>query len=480
MKYMIIGGKHTPASDGAVFQDLNPATLELIDEIPMATQEDVERALNFAQLGKEEWAATPIWKRIEIIRNFIDIYSERREELAQMLTAELGKPIKHSRIELYGSIEIMSNFCDIARTFGGETFVSNNYSWVNSDDMYFTIREPLGVIVCVVPFNFPVELYFQKVIPALLMGNAVIVKPSSDTPIVDIMITEWLLEAGVPANVLQIVTGSGSKMGRWLAASPKIDGFTLTGSTPVGIATAEACAGHLTHVELELGGNDACIALDDCDIDDAVNEAIAGRNYNSGQVCCSSKRFLVHNSIKEEFTRKLVDKVSAIVYGDPTKETTECGPLVNKKAVKENLEHIQRAIDQGAVLLCGGRSECDGRYFVPTVLGDVTPDMDIAKDTEVFAPVWPIIGFDTDEEAVKITNQTMYGLSCGINTKNMPRALRMAKKINTGGVALNGHGSFRTPELPFGGHKMTGIGQEGGKHTLESMSVLKTLYIRNK
>lgn len=232
-------------------------------------------------------------------------------------------------------------------------------------------------------------------------------------------------------------------------------------------------------MELELGGNDPFIVFDDCDIDYAVSEAIAGRNYNSGQVCCSSKRFIVQNTVKKEFTEKLVKAVEKIVVGDPTDERTECGPLVNRGAVSDALAQVQHTVDQGAKVLCGGTSIGDGNYFVPTVIADVTPDMDVAKDLEIFAACWPVIGFDTEEEALEIANQTRYGLSAGIITKDTPKAFRLARKINAGGVNLNGHGCYRTPEQPFGGVKMTGIGQEGGRRLLCAMSVEKTLKLTN-
>lgn len=475
---MLINGKKADSSDGKVVQVRNPATLEVIDEVPAATQQDVQFALECARQGFEEWSGTPLYKRIEIMKKFQKLTAEHTEEIAMSLTRELGKPILHSRVESCGVPVLIENFIESARTLGGETFVQNNFPAVSSGDLYMTVREPLGVVACIIPFNFPYELYIQKVVPALLMGNAVIIKPASDTPLTDIWVTSMLHEAGVPGNAAQIVTGSGAKVGRWLCESDKINVVTLTGSTEVGIETAKYAASNLHHVELELGGNDACIVFDDCDLDYAVKEAVAGRNYNSGQVCCSSKRFLVQNTIREEFAKRLVEAVSNIAVGDPADEKTECGPLVNPGAVKLALGQVAHTVEQGAKVLCGGRG-IDGRYFVPTVLGDVTPDMDVARDMEIFATCWPVIGFDTEEEAIRITNSTKYGLSCGIITNDTPKALRMARKIDAGGVALNCHGSFRVPEQPFGGRKMTGIGQEGGKRTLCAMSVEKTLKLQN-
>lgn len=224
---MLINGERVGSSDGSVVKILNPATLEVIDEVPAATKEDVEFALDCAQEGYKSWSETPLYERIEIMKKFRTLVFERQEQLAQTVTAELGKPIVFSRIEVDSILYIIDNFIEISRTLGGETFVQNNFPSVSNGDFFCTVREPLGVVACIVPFNFPVELYTHKVVAALLMGNSVVIKPASDTPLADIMLTEMLLEAGVPGNVAQIVTGSGAKIGKWLAESRKLQPLPL-------------------------------------------------------------------------------------------------------------------------------------------------------------------------------------------------------------------------------------------------------------
>lgn len=474
---MIINGRRTDASSGETVNVLNPMTGEILDSIPVATQADVELALDCAKKGQKLWAAVPLCERIAVIKKFRSLLERDALAISTQLTRELGKPLSQSTGETACTLNIIDNFCECARTLGGETYVPDNFSHSVGGDLVMTIREPVGVVACILPFNYPVELFVQKVVPALLMGNAVVIKPATDTPLANIQMAELLLEAGVVPEAVQLVTGSGSKIGKWLCESPKIDSISLTGSTAVGIETARNAAAHLHEVGLELGGNDPLIILEDCDVDQAVAEAIGGRFANAGQTCCASKRFIVHNSIKAEFADKLVAAVSKLSVGDPFDEKTDYGPMVNKQALRDVLEQIRITIDQGATLLCGGTT-VNNVCIAPTVLTDVTGDMHIANEMEIFGPVWPIIGFDTEEEAVCLANNTPYGLSSGVITKDIFRALRIARQIDAGGVVLNGTGLYRTPEQPFGGYKSTGIGQEGGLHTLRAMSLNKTLILK--
>ncbi len=475
---MIINGKRVDAASGETVEVLNPATGEVLDTVPVATQADIEAALDAARQGQKVWAKVPIYERIAILKRFRALLERDALAVSTMLTRELGKPLTQSTSETACTLNIIDNFCECARTLGGETYVPNNFSHSTGGDLVMTVREPIGVVACILPFNYPIELFVQKVVPALLMGNAVVIKPATDTPLANIRMAELLLEAGVAPEAVQLVTGSGARIGKWLCESPKIDCISLTGSTAVGIETARNAAAHLHEVGLELGGNDPLIIFDDCDLDQAVAEAVGGRFANSGQTCCASKRFIVQNSIKEAFTEKLVQAVSQLVVGDPFDEKTSYGPMVNPRALQDVMAQIKLTVEQGAKLLCGGEVVNNGVSVAPTVLGDVTREMSIANEMEIFGPVWPVIGFDTEEEAVELANHTPYGLSSGIITKDIFRALRMARQIDAGGVVLNGAGLYRTPEQPFGGYKSTGIGQEGGAHTLLSMSLNKTLILK--
>lgn len=472
---MFIDGKHVDASNGNTIPVLNPYTLEQIDTIPSATEEDIKAAIASAKKGQELWEKVPMCERISIMKKFRTLLADHGKELAETMTSEVGKPITQSLACIDTTLNVLDNFIECARTLGGDTYVPSNFG--PSGDFVMTIHEPIGVIACIVPFNYPIELFVQKVAPALLMGNAVVIKPATDTPLSNIKMTDLLLEAGVLPQAVQLVTGSGSKIGNWLCTNPDIDSISLTGSTEVGIQTAKNAAPHLHEVGLELGGNDPLIIFEDCDIDYAVSEAVAGRNANTGQTCCASKRFIVENSIKEKFTKKLVESVKSLIIGDPTKEETQVGPLVNQRAAKDVYEQIQKTVSEGGKILCGGKM-IDGKFVEPTVISDVTPDMSVANEMEIFGPVWPIIGFDTIDEAVSIANSTPYGLSSGVITNDVIKAMRVARRIDAGGVVLNGASMYRTPEQPFGGYKMTGLGQEGGRNTLLSMSLNKTLILK--
>lgn len=475
---MIIGGQSVEASDGAVQEVVNPATHEVVDTVPMATIEDMDLALSNARKGFSAWSKVPLHKKIEILYAFEQLFKEVREDLIELGMQEMGKTKALAAGEINVATLLIRNFCEAARSLGGETFAPGNHPIVEKD-LVLTVREPWGVVLCLLPFNSPISLYVQKAIPALLMGNAVIVKPASDTPLCNIVMTELLLKSGIEPNAVQIITGSGSKVGKYIVSSKDIDVVSLTGSTEVGIQIAKECAEHLHRVSLELGGNDALIILEDADMDLAIHESFCGRHVHAGQICCASKRFIVQNSISEEFTNRLLEKIKAIKVGDPNDESTTFGPVTSEKAAIAVERQIQHTLSQGARLLFGGK-RFNRTFIEPTLLTDVTPDMDIARDMEIFGPVWPIIGFDTIEEAIEIANNSIYGLSGGVITRDNGKAMKIARALQTGCCVFNGSGLYRSADQPFGGYKMSGIGREGGRFTLEEMSQLKTLVFKNQ
>ncbi|MEG0663124.1 MAG: aldehyde dehydrogenase family protein, partial [Anaerovoracaceae bacterium] len=339
------------------------------------------------------WAKVPIHQRAAVLYRFLDLVAENKEALAQLLSAENGKPIKEARAEI-GNITIgFSAFIEHAKHDYG-TIIPPGTEAGQDRNMQLVTREPIGVIACIIPFNFPCDLYDQKVAPALMMGNAALVLPSSDNPLTLMRLTALLVEAGVPDGVIQCVTAPGSVKSA-AVSNPKVHLITLTGSTEVGIETAKIAAANLSHTALELGGNDAFIVLEDGDVDLAVEEMIWGRMYNTGQVCCASKRFLIHNSIKEEFATKAVARIKELNYGDPALEETEIACLISEKAAIKVEQEVQLTLEQGGRLLLGGKRE--GAFYEPTVITDVPKTADVAKDLEIFGPVVPIIGFDTDE-----------------------------------------------------------------------------------
>lgn len=472
---MLIGGQKKDSPGGRTIDILNPATQKLIDTVPDSSIEDLDLALKHSLNGKKIWGGTPLHERSKILLKFIDKISEHVDELAELLCKETGKPIKEAKAEVGLVPVIFRRFLEGANHLYGITLPDNQQGGEN--DIIYTRREPLGTVVCIIPFNFPASTYAYKVAPALSTGNSVIVKPPSDNPLTLIKITELLAECGVPGDALQIVTGSGSVVGKYLVGSSEIDAVSLTGSTAVGIETAKQAAANLHRVFLELGGNDAMIIYEDADMELALQNAIMARTTNSGQICIATKRFIVQNSIRENFTKQLVERLKKLKIGDPINPESEMGCLINEKAALEVKRQVEYTVGQGAKCLCGGNI-INRTFFEPTVLTDVTPDMDIAKDMEVFGPVFPVIGFDTMDEAIEIHNSSVYGLNGGIMTHDISKALKTAYRIECGSVVLNGTGRYRHPDIAFGGYKMSGIGREGVSATLEELTQVKTIIMK--
>ena len=417
---MIIDGKKVDSESGLTFDIINPATGEVIEAVPKATEKDVIAAIDAAEKGQKVWAEMPVWQRAQVLYKFLDIVDANKEALAQTLCAENGKPIVEARAEI-GNIRIgFSGFIEAAKHYYG-SIIPQGQEQGQDKNMQLITREPIGIVACIIPFNFPCDLYDQKVAPALMMGNAAIVLPSSDNPLTLMKLTEMLVEAGVPNGAIQCLTAPGSVKAA-AVKDPRVHLVTLTGSTEVGIDTAKLAAANLTHTALELGGNDAFIVLDDGDVDLAVEELIWGRMYNTGQVCCASKRFLIHNSLKDEFAKKAVERISRLKVGMPADETI---------------------------------------------------------DMEIFGPVVPIIGFDTDEEAIEIANKSIFGLSSCVFSRDQKRAFKVASKMEAGGAVINGASFFRAFEQPFGGWKHSGIGTEGVFSTFDEMTLSKTIVLKN-
>lgn len=468
---MIIGGKQVESGDGTVIDVFNPATREYIDSVPSATEKDIDQCLDMAQEGKKTWAAAPVYERTAVMEKYADYIREHVEELAALQCKEMGKPIDQCRGELYAAADKFKGFAErVSHLYDIVLPANEPYT---RDDLWITRREPLGVVLCVVPFNYPSILYACKVAPAIAMGNAVIVKPASTNPLIIIKLVEILIQCGLPDNVIQIVTGQGSVLGKKMIPDKRIDAIILTGSTETGVEVAEASARTLHRLTLELGGNDPFIVFEDADLDLAVNEAYNGRIVNAGQVCCAPKRFIVQRSVKRAFIEKLLDKLKNTVTGDPMDPETQMGCLISEKAAIDTENMVKLTVEQGAKCLYGGK-RFDKTFFQPTLLDDVSPDMDIAGDMEIFGPVFPIIGFDTEEEAVKIANNSIYGLAGGIMTKDVNKGMRVASQIKSGTLVINGNGNYFHVDHAFGGYKMSGYGREGVSVSLEELSQIKT------
>ena len=473
---MLIGGKAADAADGKTIDVINPATGKLVDTVPAATAEDVARAVACARIAQKEWAKIPVYERVEIMYKFIELVERDKEDLARTLSDETGKCITEARAEIANIPVAFKAFSERAKHFYGHT-IPEGMEAGQDKNILIIRKEPLGVVAAVIPFNFPCDLFDQKVAPALLTGNACIVKPSTDNPLTLCKLTHLMNEAGVTPGAIGIVTGRGPVVGTELTKNPDVHLVTLTGSTAVGIETAGYCAQNLTHVALELGGNDAFIVMDDADVDLAADELIWGRMYNTGQVCCASKRFLVHRSRVEEFTAKAIEKIKKINRADPSTDEAEMGCLISEKAAIKVEEQVNRTVEQGGKILLGGKR--NGAFYDPTVIGDVPKDADVAIDMEIFGPVVPIIAFDTEEEAVEIANRSVFGLCGCVFTKDMKRAARVANALECGGAVINGASFFRSFEMPFGGYKHSGIGTEGVFSTFDEMTHTKSIVLKN-
>lgn len=473
---MLIAGKDQHASDGNVLYVTNPATQEVIDTVPAATKMDVEAALDCAVASKKAWRDVPVYERSAILWKFTELLNENRRHIATTVSFESGKTLQSCYDELDSCINVFRAYAEKARNFSGEVMPRNSEPRV-AGDIIFNYPEPLGVVVSIVPYNYPIELFAHKVAPALVTGNVVIVKPATETPLGNIMMSKLLIEAGVHEGAIQVVTGHGVEVGTWLSISPKIDLVSLTGSTRAGIEVAKEAADNLTHVLLELGGNDPFLIFDDADIDEAVSQTVAARASNAGQTCCGSKRFIVHNKIKEEYTKRLVVELKQIKVGDPLDPDTFYGSMVSEKAAKDVEHQVNLTVEQGAKVLYGGK-RFQHTFFEPTVLVDVTKEMEIAKDIEIFGPVFPIIGFDTVDEAIAIANQSCYGLSSGVLTASMDTAMKVANEIESGTCVMGASGNYRSAHMPFGGCKMTGIGREGVTATLSEYTKVKNVVLK--
>ncbi len=473
---MLINGRQADAADGRTFDVINPSTGAVLDVVPAATKDQVAEAVAGAVEAQKKWKRVRVRDRGEILRRFMELVKENRDDLAKTITLETGKPIFDSYGEIDSVLHTFDCSVEIVKHQYGKTMpmgIEGGYD----DDLQITVHEPLGVIACIVPFNFPAALWAFKAGPALAAGNAIVVKPASYNPLCVLKLMNLLTEAGVTPGAAQCITGGGSTVGNWLVENPDIAQVNLTGGVAAGKQIAKKAAENLTDYKFELGGNDPLIICADCDMDLAVNEA-GDKTRNAGQCCSGAKRFIVHNSIKEEFVHRLIEeRLKTVKTGDLMDMETDFGCLISEEAAKEVERQVELTIKQGAELVYGGHRR--GAFFEPTVLVNVSPDMDIARDMEVFGPVFPIIGFDTLDEAIEIAEQTGYGLSSGIITEDFQDAMKAAASMQAGMVAVNGSGGFRAQELPFGGgKKMSGNSRECMSSVLEEVTQEKSIIFR--
>ena len=472
---MIINNTFVDACDNTTINIVNPFTGLVIDTVPNATSKDVDKAVKVAKKAQVKWAEVPVHEKVSKLKKFLDLVDKNKLNLAKTLCQETGKPLSQAKAEI-GNIRIgFEAFMEKAKHLYGNVIPYGTEAG-QEKTLQLTQREPLGVVVAIIPFNFPCDLFDQKVAPALLAGNAVIVKPPHQNPLTLIKLTELLNSTGITRGALQVITGEGDKAGSALNNHPMVDKVTFTGSTRVGILTAKACAERLAHTSLELGGNDAFIVCNDADLDLAVEETVWGRMYNTGQVCCASKRFLVQKDVKDLFVKKLVARLKKLKQGDPMTDV-DLGTLITENAAKRVETQIKHAVEQGGNVVLGGKRK--KAFISATVIDNVPADSDVAVDEEIFGPVVPVIPFNTIEEAVEIANKSKFGLSGCIFTKDMNKAMKVANKLECGGVVINGASFHRSFEMPFGGYKFSGIGTEGVMSTFDAMTRTKTITLKN-
>lgn len=494
---MLINGKKLAARDGGTIEVRNPATNELVDTIPMATKEDIAEALSCSKEGQRKWSKVPLKDKEKIFEKFFGLLQQHKRDIVETLIRESGSSIRNGLFQFQGVPGLFKGYLESAKRYEGRVLVpgtEDGHDGKTAQDLQLVMYEPIGTVLAVVPFNAPLMLFSYKVAPALAVGNAVIVKPPTSNPLALIKMAELLWEAGVPGDVLQVITGSGEIVGDYLVKDPRINAVTLTGSTEVGISVATSMAKRLAPCDLELGGNDPFIVLPDADIEKVAKEGAFWRMNSAGQICISPKRFIVHNSVKEKFTEVALAFVQDIVMGYDDvdikseldkyidKDFSEFKParmtmnsLISEKAAKTVEEQVQKTIEQGATLLTGGKRK--GAFYEPTILTGVTKEMDVAKNMEIFGPVMPIIGFDTTDEAIAIANNSCFGLSGCVMTKDWQLGMKIARAIESGGVVINGTGTYRNMMQPFGGYKMSGVGREGfitlGEMVQEKVVVFK-------
>ena len=471
-----LNGNQMKPDDRAEVAIQNPANGKTVGTVFMAEGGDGERIRSIAQEGFQQWSALPLYSRTEILMRYVALLGENKDRLGLLLSQEMGKIYSEAMGEAVGTANISKGFIQRANHLYGEVLIDNQPGL--EADLIFTRREPLGVILCIVPFNFPLELYAHKVIPALIMGNVVIIKVPASNPLALIEMTKLLVEAGVPAAAAQVVYGERSFVTEELIKSNGIQAVSLTGSTSAGIAIQQDSAPYLHKVFLELGGNDALIICEDADLDYAVEQIYWGRVFNVGQTCCASKRFIVQKNIHDELVRRLCARLDKVKRGDPTNPSTEYGCMYTPEAARKVLEAVEDMKSQGAKCVYGGTLKNE-TFLEPIVMVGVTKDMEVAKDLEIFGPVIPMIQFDTVEEAIEIANQSQYGLQAGIITSNCAQGIKIATKIKAGGVVTNATGNYRHLDQAFGGYKKSGIGREGISSTLEEFSQVKTYIVRN-
>ncbi len=468
-QHCYINGQWLSADDGGTIAVNNPATGEIIGTVPRMGAAETRAAIEAANAAFPAWRARTAAERSTILRRWFELMMENQEDLAILMTAEQGKPLAESRGEIAYAASFIEWFAEEGKRVYGDIIPPHE-----KDKRIVVIKEPIGVCAAVTPWNFPSAMVTRKAGPALAVGCTMVLKPASMTPYSALALAVLAERAGIPAGVFSVVTGASGAIGGEMTANPIVRKLTFTGSTEIGKQLIEQCAGTVKKLALELGGNAPFIVFDDADLDAAVEGALISKYRNTGQTCVCTNRFLVQDSVYDDFAAKLVAAVEKMKVGDGLLGETQQGPLIDINAVEKVEEHVADALAKGAKLLCGGRRHpLGGSFYEPTVLADVTPDMAVASE-ETFGPIAPLFRFTTEEEAIRMANDTEFGLASYFYSRDNARIWRIAESIEYGIVGIN-TGLISTAVAPFGGIKESGFGREGSKYGVDDFLEIKYL-----
>ena len=465
---MYINGKWVKGQN--YFSSINPATERIIAEFPSAASDDIKKAVNSAEAAYDAWKATPAPKRGLILQRVAQLLRERKEELAVIETQEMGKALAEARGDVQEAIDVFDYMAGEGRRLFGHTTTSEL-----QDKFAMTIRIPTGICSLITPWNFPIAIPAWKISAALICGNTVVFKPSSDTPLSAMKLVEIIEKAGIPPGVVNFVTGSGKELGKELVSNKKIRCISFTGSKETGEWITQNAG--LKKVGLELGGKNGIIIMDDANLRLAAEGVTWGAFGTTGQRCTAASRVIVNAKVKNKFEKMLCAKANALRLGDGLKKTTDIGPLVNKSALEKTVEYVSIGKNEGAKLICGGkRTGLKGYFFEPTIFTNVQPDMRIAQE-EIFGPILSVIEVKSLDEAIDVMNKIEYGLSSSIYTQDINKAMAAVEQIEAGITYVNSSTIGAEVHLPFGGVKQTGHGREGGILGIDEFSEMKTVYI---
>jgi len=468
--HAFIDGAWVTADNGATFPVTNPATGAHLADVPDMGADETNRAIAAAEAALPAWRGLTAKARAGLLRRWHDLVMAHQEDLARLMTAEQGKPLTEARSEVAYGAGFIEWFAEEGKRVYGDTIPSHK-----TDARLLVIRQPIGVVGAITPWNFPNAMITRKVAPALAAGCTVVVKPAEDTPLSALALAELAMRAGLPAGVLNIVTARhGAAVGGALTESPSVRKISFTGSTPIGKLLMRQCADTVKRVSLELGGNAPFIVFDDADLDAAVAGAMASKYRNAGQTCVCANRLMVQESVHDAFAAKLAAAVATMTVGDGSNEGVSQGPLINQAALDKVEALVGDAVQRGARVILGGKPHAlGGTFYEPTVLADATPVMRLFSE-EVFGPVAPIYRFSTEAEAIRLANDTPFGLAAYLYARDVGRVWRVAEGLDYGIIGIN-EGIISTEVAPFGGLKESGLGREGSKYGLEDFLELKYL-----